>query len=97
MDLKIAIDERLAAYVPIIAAITGILMRFTPDSFDKKRFGPPVNFVVGVIVVVVVDALWGSFVPCEAILKGLLVAAMTSGLYDTGKAVKTTFNNKKNG
>lgn len=94
MSPGVAIDERFAVYVPIIAVVTGIFMKVTPPSFDKKRFGPLINFVVGVAVVVVVDILWGSFARMS-VLKGLLVAASTSGLYDTGKAVKAIATNRK--
>jgi len=99
MNLQLAVDQRLAIYIPVIGAVTGAIMKFTDDWFDRKRFGPLVNFVVGVMVVVIVDALWGPFVAREAILKGLLVAASTSGLYDTvkaGIAIKNGKNNNKN-
>lgn len=96
MDPKLALDERMAVYTPIILAITGVIMKFTPATFDKARFAPLVSFVVGVATVVIVDALWGPFGRIS-ILKGLLMGAISSGLYDTGKAVKTIAKNKRNG
>lgn len=94
MSPGVAIDERFAVYVPIIAVVTGIFMRVTPAGFDKRRFGPLVNFAVGIVVVVVVDLLWGAFAKMS-VLKGLLVAASTSGLYDAGKSVGAIAKNKE--
>lgn len=88
MDLSVTLDERMAVYAPVIATVTAAVMKATPKRFDKKRFGPIVSIAIGVAVVVVVDALWQPFVIGEAIVKGLLIATMTSGLYDTAKAGK---------
>lgn len=86
MDISVTLNERMALYVPIIAVVTAAVMKATPERFDKKRFGPLISLAIGVIVVVVVDTLWQPFAIGEAIVKGLVVAAMTSGVYDTAKA-----------
>jgi len=68
-------------------------MRVTPKRLDKQRFAPLINLVVGIIVVVIVDSLWKPFALGQAIVKGLLVAAMTGGGYDMLKAGKSIVRN----
>jgi phosphotransferase system glucose/maltose/N-acetylglucosamine-specific IIC component len=87
MDPKIALDERMAVYTPIILTITEVIMRLAPRTFDKTRFAPLVSFVVGIVTVIVVDVLWGPF-GRMSVLKGLLMGVFSSGLYDAGKSVK---------
>jgi len=71
-----------AISAPVVAFIIEIIMRFTPKSFDRRRFALPMAAVVA-MALSITEALANSHIPIwQAIVRGLLVGMASAGVYD---------------
>ena len=85
-----------AVSAPVVAFIIEIIMRFTPKSFDRRRFALPMTAIVA-IGLSVVEALSKSHISIWlAVVRGLTVGMASAGVYDVynnygknGKVVTT--------
>jgi len=92
MDIQgLTLEPYLLAFIPLINFLTYIVFRATPKTFNNKRFGPLVSLVVGIIVSIL-DSFWHPFGICGAILRGMILAGVSNGIYDNVKSGKSIIN-----
>lgn len=82
------IDPKILASLVALAAIfTECVMRFTPKSLDRKRFGLPISIVSGIVTSIVWSLIYSDIPVGQAIIRGLFVAGTASGAFDTIKTI----------
>lgn len=85
METGLVLEPYVMAYIPCIGFITYALFKATPSWLSEARFGPLVSLIVGILVSVL-DAWWHPFSPAAAVVRGLVLAAISNGAYDHIKA-----------
>ena len=87
-------DTNMAILLVVSTGIaTTAVMRFTPEKFDKRRFGFPVSVITGMALSVLV---WGPGLVTNW-LRGLVIGAVASGGYDGCKSMKAIIEQLKAG
>ena len=82
--------------IPIVGYLTGIVMRFPSDRFDKQRFAPVVALVIAVALSVTENYSVSHIGIFAAILRGVGIAVGAAGAYEIKRNYsKSTANNKK--
>jgi len=80
--------------IALVVMVTEIIMRFTGDSFDKKRFAPPVAVIVGIVLSVGDSFIYGAGVwyvmLWEAVIRGIGVGVGAVGAHATWKNYRNT-------
>lgn len=68
--------------IPIVGYLTGIVMRFPSDRFDKQRFAPVVALVIAVALSIAENYSVSHIGIFAAILRGLAIAMGAAGAYE---------------
>ena len=74
--------ERTAIGIGIVMIVTEMIMRFTPKTFDKKRFAVPISILVALVLSVTDALIYDTGSTHELIWRGMIkafVIAMGSG------------------
>ena len=78
--------------IALVLMVTEVIMQLTRDSFDKKRFAPPVAVLVGIILSVIDGFVYGAglwyVVAWEAVIRGIGVGVGAIGAHSTWKNYK---------
>jgi len=81
--------------IPIVGYLTGIVMRFPSDRFDKQRFAPVVALVIAVALSITENYSVSHIGMFAAILRGLAIAMGAAGAYEIKKNYFEPTMNKK--
>jgi len=81
--------------IPIVGYLTGIVMRFTSDRFDKQRFAPVVALVIAVALSITENYAYSHIGIFAAILRGIAIAMGAAGAYEIKKNYFELTTNKK--
>ena len=78
-------------YIPLIGFLTYMVICVLPERINAKKFGPLISVLVG-IAISVADGLYGntgeSINVITAVIRGIIAAAVTNGVYDHYEAGK---------
>lgn len=82
----------------IVAFVTEMIMKATPEKFDRNRFAPLCNLVLALGLSITEGVLKSGIGIYDAIIRGLIMAMGSAGVYDItktygGKVVKVIKNN----
>ena len=88
MDDLTTLGTSIGSLTPLVTAITGFIMKFTPQRFDKERYAPLVSLAAGLIA----SVMWQTMNPVLTwpwtIIRGVLVGLGGSALWDLYKSGK---------
>ena len=94
----INLDLYNLVYIPLIAFLTYMITCALPEGISAKKFGPLISVVIG-IAISVADGLYntaGESIPISAaVIRGIIAAAVTNGVYDHYKSGKALVNKEK--
>jgi hypothetical protein len=86
LPLGISLTPVTAAYILIIGFLTEAIMKVTPASFDKNRFGQLISIGVA-MVISVVDGIATHLGASVVIIRGFIFAFLSNGGYDLVKSI----------
>lgn len=85
--------EKPVVGIALVMMVTELIMRLTPERFDKRRYAIPISILVAVLMCIADTFIYGSglwyVMLWEAGLKGFIIAMASGGAYSALKNYKS--------
>jgi len=84
------IDKWIFIYAVVTAALTEMLIRYTPDCISRRRFGAVFSIVFGFITAGIHGCVL-QYPLVRILWRGLLTVALSNFAYDHAKTIMAEF------